>query len=80
MRAVPLTCPPASPARAGSGQFRVLSYGDTDQAQDGGQVTALWEFAGLQKFGEAFLERLSGRQLKNRLLEKVTSQCLWWVL
>jgi len=58
-------------AMPGSGQFRVLTYGDQDERQDGAQVTAHWEFSGLLKFGEAFLERLSGRQLKNRLLEKV---------
>ncbi|XP_037087369.1 uncharacterized protein LOC119107898 isoform X4 [Pollicipes pollicipes] len=58
-------------AMPGSGQFRILTYGDQDERQDGAQVTAHWEFSGLLKFGEAFLERLSGRQLKNRLLEKV---------
>lgn len=57
-------------ALPGSGQFRVLTYGEREEKYNGAQVARRQEFSDLQKYGEAFLERLSGRQLRNKLLER----------
>jgi len=46
-------------------------HGPEDELLDGTQIAADWTFSGLQKFGQSYLDRLSGRRLPNRLLEKV---------
>jgi hypothetical protein len=54
-------------------QFNIMIHGDEDEVLDGTQLAADWTFSGLQKFGQAFLDRLRGRKLPNKLLEKVHS-------
>ena len=53
-------------------QFNIMIHGEEDEVLDGTQLAADWTFSGLQKFGQAFLDRLRGRKLPNRLLEKVS--------
>lgn len=48
-----------------------MIHGDEEEILDGTQLAADWTFSGLQKFGQSFLDRLRGRKLPNRLLEKV---------
>ena len=54
-------------------QFNIMTHGSEDEVLDGTQLAADWTCTGLQKFGQNFLDRLRGRKLPNRLLEKVTS-------
>ena len=51
--------------------FQILMYGETEEMLDGTQLAADWTFSGLQKFGQAFIDRLRGKRLPNKLLEKV---------
>lgn len=46
-------------------------HGNETEILDGTQIAADWTFAGLQKFGQAFLDRLRAVKLPNKLLEKV---------
>jgi hypothetical protein len=48
-----------------------MVWGEEEEILDGTQLAADWTFSGLQKFGQAYLDRLRGRKLPNRLLEKV---------
>lgn len=47
-------------------------YGEEEEALDGTQLAADWTFSGLQKFGQAFIDRLRGKRLPNKILEKVS--------
>jgi hypothetical protein len=49
-----------------------MVWGEEEETLDGTQLAADWTFSGLQKFGQAYLDRLRGRKLPNRLLEKVS--------
>lgn len=51
--------------------FQILMYGESEEMLDGTQLAADWTFSGLQKFGQAFIDRLRGKRLPNKLLEKV---------
>lgn len=53
------------------GVFNIMMHGKEDEVLDGTQLAADWTFSGLQKFGQSFLDRLRGRKMPNRLLEKV---------
>lgn len=46
-------------------------HGESEEMLDGTQLAADWTFSGLQKFGQAFIDRLRGKRLPNQLLEKV---------
>lgn len=50
--------------------FQILMHGETEEMLDGTQLAADWTFSGLQKFGQAFIDRLRGKRLPNKLLEK----------
>lgn len=45
-------------------------YGEHEEMLDGTQLAADWTFSGLQKYGQAFIDRLRGKRLPNKLLEK----------
>lgn len=51
--------------------FQILMHGESEEMLDGTQLAADWTFSGLQKFGQAFIDRLRGKRLPNQLLEKV---------
>jgi GTPase SAR1 family protein len=51
--------------------FQILMHGETEEMLDGTQLAADWTFSGLQKFGQAFIDRLRGKRLASKLLEKV---------
>lgn len=46
-------------------------HGEVEEMLDGTQLAADWTFSGLQKFGQAFIDRLRGKRLPNKLLERV---------
>ncbi|CAM1302876.1 SRL (predicted), partial [Pycnogonum litorale] len=58
-------------ASAGS-QFIVLSHANKEQKVDGTELAADWRFAGLQKFGQGFIDALIGRRIPRKLLSKIT--------
>ena len=51
--------------------FQILMHGEVEEMLDGTQLAADWTFSGLQKFGQAFIDRLRGKRLPNKILEKV---------
>ena len=51
--------------------FQILMHGEEEEVLDGTQLAADWTFSGLQKFGQAFIDRLRGKRLPNKILEKV---------
>lgn len=48
-------------------------YGNETEVLDGTQIAADWTFSGLQKFGQAFLDRLRALKMPNKLLEKASN-------
>jgi len=60
-----------SGAEPSPAHFNILMYGNETEILDGTQIAADWTFSGLQKFGQAFLERLRAVKIPNKLLEKV---------
>lgn len=63
-----ITCAGAEPSPA---YFNILTYNENETVLDGTQLAADWTFSGLQKFGQALLDRLKGVQAPHPLLEKV---------
>ncbi|XP_065557430.1 sarcalumenin-like [Artemia franciscana] len=59
-----------SGAEPSANYFQVMVHGDEEEQIDGTQLAADFTFAGLQKFGQAFIDRLRGKRLPNKLLQK----------
>lgn len=53
--------------------FNILTHNENETVLDGTQLAADWTFSGLQKFGQALLDRLKGVQMPHPLLEKVNT-------
>ena len=52
--------------------FNIAMYGDREEELEGEEIAAEWTFSSLQKFGQAFMGKLRGKKMPNKLLEKVT--------
>lgn len=46
-------------------------YGDREEDLSGTEIAAEWAFSSLQRFGQAFLKKLRGKKMPNKLLERV---------
>lgn len=61
----------ASGAEPSATFFQILMAGEHEEVLDGTQMAADWTFSGLQKFGQAFIDRLRGKRLPSPILQKV---------
>ncbi|XP_054708235.1 sarcalumenin-like [Uloborus diversus] len=52
--------------------FSLITYGDQRRTVSGTELVADWHYAGLQKFGQGFLDHLRSIHLPHTLLKKVT--------
>lgn len=59
-------------AQPTTSDFAVLMYGEEYKTIEGMVLAVDGAYSSLEKFGQAFIERLQGVKLPNRLLEKVT--------
>jgi len=50
--------------------FQILMHGEQEELLDGTQLAADATFSGLQKFGQAFIDRLRGKRLPSKILTK----------
>ena len=48
-------------------------HGDREEDLEGEEIAAEWTFSSLQKFGQVFMNKLRGKKMPNKLLEKVKS-------
>ena len=46
-------------------------HGEREEDLEGEEIAAEWTFSSLQKFGQVFMNKLRGKKMPNKLLEKV---------
>ncbi|XP_015922450.2 sarcalumenin-like [Parasteatoda tepidariorum] len=52
--------------------FTLITYGETHRIRSGTELAADWRYAGVQRFGQDFLDHFRGVEIKHTLLKKIT--------
>lgn len=52
--------------------FTLITYGDQKRVMSGTELAADWRYAGVQKFGQGFLDHFRSIQIQHTLLKKIT--------